>query len=868
MAIKPTYEDLEQKLKELEKESVKLKGGEEALHQEKKLADGIINSLPGIFYMFDEKRFVRWNKEWEIITGYSPEELGRMYGPDFFEGADKEHIADRMQAVFREGASTAEAELMTKDGRRIPYYFSGLRVVFDGKPYLIGMGIDITERKQTEVALEKRIVALTRPLDDSGSIAFEDLFNLDDIQRLQDEFAKATGVGSIVTDTEGTPITRPSNFCRLCNDIIRKTEKGRAKCHASDAVLGRLNPGGPIIQPCLSAGLCNAGAAISVGGRHIANWLIGQVRDGTLSEENIREYARDIEADEDAAVEAFREVPAMSREQFEQVAQALFTVAKQLSTTAYQNVQQARFITERKQAEDALRESEKRYRLLADNITDNIWVLNLDTLSFSYVSPSVAGITGYSAHEAMGLYLEDVLTPASMALAVNVLNEEMSAESQNTDPSRSRILEFEQYHKDGSTVWTEASMRFIYDNDGRPTSILGVTRDISERKRLQNQLQQAQKMEAIGTLAGGIAHDFNNILSPLVGYSEMLKGDIPSDSPLQSYIDEILHAALRSRDLVKQILAFSRQGDQDIKPIKLQPIAKEALKLLRSSIPTTIDFQQDIDPDCGVVVADPTQVHQIIMNLAANAYHAMEDTGGRLTVNLKQVRLESDQSVFSESTPGEYALLTVSDTGTGIEKDILDKIFDPYFTTKEKDKGTGLGLSVVQGIVKSNNGGIRIYSEPGKGTEIHVYLPIMDRRVDDVQIDRSEPIRGGTERILLVDDEEAIVMMEQQMLERLGYQVTIRTGSLDALEAFKANPNSFDLVVTDMTMPNMTGLQLTGEIKKIRPDIPVILCTGFSHHVDDEKSQAMGIQGFVMKPVVMKEFAEAIRKALDMSEES
>jgi CheY-like chemotaxis protein len=214
-------------------------------------------------------------------------------------------------------------------------------------------------------------------------------------------------------------------------------------------------------------------------------------------------------------------------------------------------------------------------------------------------------------------------------------------------------------------------------------------------------------------------------------------------------------------------------------------------------------------------------------------------------------------------TPGEYAYLTVADTGIGIEKDVMDKIFDPYFTTKETGKGTGLGLSVVQGIVKSCNGDIRIYSEPGKGTEVHVYLPIMVRKTDDMQTGRSESIQGGTEKILLVDDEEIIVRMEQQMLERLGYRVTIRTGSVDALEAFKANPDSFDLVITDMTMPNMTGVQFTMEIKKIRPDIPVILCTGFSYLVNDEKSKALGIQGFVMKPVVMKEIAETIRKVLD-----
>jgi PAS domain S-box-containing protein len=388
-----------------------------------------------------------------------------------------------------------------------------------------------------------------------------------------------------------------------------------------------------------------------------------------------------------------------------------------------------------------------------------------------------------------------------------------------------------------------------------------------EQKKLEKYFQQTQRLDSIGTLAGGIAHDFNNILFPLMGYTEMLRDNMPSNSPSQAHLDQIYGAALRAKDLVKQILTFSRQGNQEMKPMKLQPIVKEALKLLRSSIPSTIDIQQDIDSGCGVVVSDPTQVHQIVMNLATNAYHAMENTGGRLNVMLKQLRLKSDQSLLPELIPGEYALLTVADTGTGIDKDIIDRIFDPYYTTKETGKGTGLGLSVVQGIVKSCGGNIRIDSEPGKGTEIHVYLPIESQKKVVMQTDRSGPISQGTEKILLVDDEAVIVEMMQQMLERLGYKVTTRNGSIDALEAFKANPDAYDLILTDMTMPNMTGVQLAREIKNIRPKIPIIICTGFSDHLNEEKANALGIQGFIMKPVIMRELSEIIRNVLDDTKE-
>lgn len=389
-----------------------------------------------------------------------------------------------------------------------------------------------------------------------------------------------------------------------------------------------------------------------------------------------------------------------------------------------------------------------------------------------------------------------------------------------------------------------------------------------EKKLLDAQLQQSKKMEAIGTLAGGIAHDFNNILCPIIGYSEILKDDVPDDSHLQKYINRIFDSAMRAKDLAEQILTFSRQEGQDTKPLKLQPIIKEALKLLRSSIPSTIDIHKDIDPDCGVVTANLTKIHQIVMNLATNAYHAMEETGGSLKVHLKQVRLGADQSVSPDLMPGEYALLKVSDTGVGIEKDIMDKIFDPYFTTKDTQKGTGLGLSIVQGIVKGYNGGIRIFSQPGKGTEIQVYLPIIDREINDNNTTRSESVQGGSERILLVDDEVDIVKMEKEVLERLGYRVATCTTGVEALEVFKKNPDSFDLIMTDMSMPGMTGDQLAMEIKNSHPKMPVIICTGFNDRINEEKCRAMGIQGYVRKPMIRRKMAKIIRSILDKSEES
>ena len=419
------------------------------------------------------------------------------------------------------------------------------------------------------------------------------------------------------------------------------------------------------------------------------------------------------------------------------------------------------------------------------------------------------------------------------------------------------------FAEDGHREILETIKTPMYRGDGQLAGVLGIGRDITERKQTEERLQQSQKLESIGTLAGGIAHDFNNILAPILGYAEFLKEDIPADSGMQSYIDEIIHAALRSKDLVTQILAVGRKDIQNIQPIRLQPIVKEVTKLLRASIPTTIEIQNEIDPRCGIVMADSTQIHQIVMNLATNAYHAMEDTGGMLNVTLKQVAITSEADSLQTLTSGNYALLSVSDTGAGIEKEILDKIFDPYFTTKGVGKGTGLGLSVVRGIVTSYKGVIDVSSVPGKGTQFSVYLPIIAHTTEHIIAEEvgSDPV--GTEKILLVDDELQIVRTEQLTLERLGYRVTSCTSSSDTLEVFRANPGAFDLVLTDMTMPKMTGIQLAKELTSIRPDIPIIICTGFSKMLNDERAKSSGIKGVLMKPVVKSDMAHMLRKVLD-----
>ena len=380
----------------------------------------------------------------------------------------------------------------------------------------------------------------------------------------------------------------------------------------------------------------------------------------------------------------------------------------------------------------------------------------------------------------------------------------------------------------------------------------------------EKQLQQMMKLQAIGTLAGGIAHDFNNILFPIVGYTELTMDDVPKDSQARQNLKEILKATNRAKELVQQILTFSRQSSQERKPLKVQYLIKEVLKLLRATIPSSIQIECDIDDTCGPIKGDPTQIHQVIMNLCTNAYHAMQETGGKLEVSLKEIHISYEQSIERVGMKvGKHIELQVKDSGHGMEPQVMERIFEPYYTTKAQGKGTGLGLSVIHGIVKSHVGDITVSSLPGQGATFKVYLPIIDELEVKIETDEPAIAINGKERILLIDDEEQIIDIEQQILERLGYHVTPKTDSQEALEEFAAQPDRFDLVITDMTMPKMTGDQLARRMMAIKPQIPVILCTGFNATISEEKALAMGIVKFVMKPIVKDELASTIRTVLD-----
>jgi PAS domain S-box-containing protein len=654
-------------------------------------------------------------------------------------------------------------------------------------------------------------------------------------------------------------------------------------------------------------------------------------------------------------------------------------------------------ISEQVEAQEKLKQSEGKYRLLAENVTDVIWAADLD-LKLTYVSPSSERVFGWSPSDWMSRGLQDFLTPDSLERVGKILQQERERLLlPDTDESPVTTVELEIYRKDGSACWFEVSSRILRDGDGRPASIIGVTRDISQRKKaeealrkneallksvleaapigigvvhhrvfswvnegllsmtgysldglsgksarvlyadddeyervgrekyeqiatagkgvietrwkakdgtvidiflssspidpgdlaagvvftamdisglkraeearkeLEGQLRQAQKMEAIGTLAGGIAHDFNNILFTIVGFTDLSLHDA-CDGETRWNLTQVLNACDRAKNLVNQILAFSRQEAPERRPVDIVPVAKEALKFLRSTIPSTVELKQRITGDRLAVLSDPTTIHQVLINLGTNAAHAMRTTGGVLEVCLESVEIPRDRgrNVLAELKPGPYIRMTVRDTGTGIDPAIMNRIFDPFFTTKAQGEGTGLGLSVVYGIVKSHGGSIAIESEVGRGSTFHVYLPRTPEA--EHEDDRNKaPASGGSEHILFVDDEVVLVDMGERMLSALGYRVTAVANGPEALKTFRENPDDFDLVITDMTMPGMTGAELSREILKIKPGFPIILCTGFSEIISEGEAKAMGIRRFLMKPVFLDTLAGEIRAVLDAS---
>ncbi|MBT3312937.1 MAG: PAS domain S-box protein [Desulfobacterales bacterium] len=524
-------------------------------------------------------------------------------------------------------------------------------------------------------------------------------------------------------------------------------------------------------------------------------------------------------------------------------------------------------ITKLKQALEELEKSENKYRLMTENIDDIIWSLDMD-FNFKYLSPAIEKLMDWPVDDIKKLTMFDFVPPSSMEEVERVFNQNLIEARRTGDYKKPAVLEIQQYRKDKSLMWTEIRSSFEIDENGKAVGIYGVTRDITERKiaeeekeQLKATLQQTHKMEALGTLAGGIAHDFNNILSSIIMNSELAYDELPENFDCRYSIEQVLKSSHRAKELVKQILMFSRASTAEYKEINIGPVVIETIKMLRSIIPSTIDIRYDVPYDTGSIQADSTQIQQLVLNLCTNAAHAMEDKGGVLNIKINDEYIGKEQKI-SGLEQGLYLKLIVKDSGHGIPTKNIDRIFDPFFTTKQTGKGAGLGLSVVHGIVMNIGGAITVDSREGNGTVFQVLLPITDKKCT-FKKEKKKPVRSGDESILFIDDEEDLLDSGKRTLERLGYKVTTSKNPKQTIELFRCCPEDFNLVITDMTMPFMTGIELSRELLDIRDDIPIILCSGYSQLITPEKVRDSGIRDFIMKPFAKNEIAEIVRKVLD-----
>ncbi|MBW1723081.1 MAG: PAS domain S-box protein [Deltaproteobacteria bacterium] len=514
-------------------------------------------------------------------------------------------------------------------------------------------------------------------------------------------------------------------------------------------------------------------------------------------------------------------------------------------------------ISERKKAEAELMQSEERYRSLVENTLEGFFMAEIPSGRFLFLNRRICKLFGYSMEEALKITLWDAIAPADHDRVQRRIKGYLVGKtgSYTTDI-------YQALRKDGSSFRAEVSGSIV--TYGGKFVIQGLLRDITEQERLQEQLQKARKLEAIGTLAGGVAHDFNNILGIIIGNTDLALTDTPEWSPIRYNLEEIKKASFRARDVIQQIMAFSRHVDHSLQPLDLVPLVKEFVKLLRSSIPTTVDIRLSVPEKTRQISADPSQINQVLINLCMNSAHAMKEDGGVLEISVEDVRVEADQSDpdFPDAGQGDYVRLTVQDSGHGIPLEIQGRIFDPYFTTKDVGEGSGMGLAVAQGIVEKHGGKIAFRSQPGEGAVFQILFPALEAR-PAAETGRRKPLPGGKERILLVDDEQAVIGVYHPLLEKLGYRVLSKTESIEALDVFRSSPEGFDLVITDLTMPRLRGDRLAQEIMAIRPDIPIILCTGYSEGIHEEKARELGIKAFVMKPIDMTTLAKTVRRVLD-----
>ncbi len=708
----------------------------------------------------------------------------------------------------------------------------------------------------------------------TDEITFEQLFRLEAIQNFQDLFAAATGVGSLITRPDGTPITKPSNFCRLCRDIIRKTEVGCRNCFASDAAIGRFHPDGLVIQPCLSGGLWDAGCQITVAGRHIATWLIGQVRNEAQTEEGMRRYAREIGANEDEVVRAFLEVPVMPLQKLELFTRMLLTFTNQLSLIAFQNISLSRIISAREQTEQTLREQEARLRMIGNSIPSGMLyeaeVTPDGNVRFLYISEGVRALHGCTPEEAIADadFIYRTVHPDDIA---EFHRQELAAIKSNGVFDK----EFRSRGPEGTWRWRHIRSSSHLLPDGHRVWV-GIETDVTARKAaeentrtLELKLRQASKLEALGQLAGGIAHDLNNMLTPILGYGVMIRERLPRDETgIRQDIGLIIDAAERSSKLVRQLLIFARKQAIEIKPVDFNEAIIAFEPMLRRMLRENIEVSFHLSPGVGAILGDPGQLQQILINLAVNAQDAMPE-GGRLIIETNRVQLdEAFLRLHGGEIAAPHAVLCVSDTGIGMDRETQQNIFDPFFTTKGPGKGTGLGLATVYGIVKRHSGYIHVYSEPGHGTTFRLYFPLTDLPLEALQAQPETASKTGGETVLVVEDQDIVRTMVCEILLRSGYNVLAASSGEEALRLFSDAKHDIRLLLSDVIMTGMNGPELYQRMSERHPGMKGLFMSGYSSEILNHEGILRGACHIIQKPFAPRDLLRQLREVLDQGTET
>ncbi|MGL1930989.1 MAG: PocR ligand-binding domain-containing protein [Desulfotalea sp.] len=722
---------------------------------------------------------------------------------------------------------------------------------------IIGTHRDINLRKNRELALENKLATLTTPKDDFD-FSISELINIKELQNLQDQFAVATSTASIINDSEGKPVTQPSNFSKYCR-LIRSTAKGEANCLKSDSLLLNEDFDGTTIKMCRKGGLQDASTSIYLGNKFFVNWMIGQARDpeDTLSENEIREYAVELEIDEDALVAAYLEIPIIDKEKFTATCNAQYQFAKQLSASAYQNLNQARIICQLERSEARASKANDILIGVLSTISDPIILTPYNKnyyLNFTEVNKAACERFGYTKSEFYELSASDI----AMQDAIRII--QVSGVQRKLDELGEVTFETVCRTKGGEAFPAEVQSKIIVIEGVK--TILSVIKDVSYKKKaqkanfqLERQLNQAQKLESIGRLAGGVAHDFNNMLGVIQGHAE-LGLDITEDTdPVYFDLQQIKKAAEHSSQLTKQLLTFARKQPIVLKMVDVNSAINSILKMLNRLIGSKNSIYWLQDTETLQIKIDPSQLTQILTNFCINAKDAMED-GGTITIETSSVVIEETvihgQDICS---PGSYAIISVRDEGTGIDKDALPFLFEPFYTTKGVGKGTGLGLSTVYGIVKQNSGFIETESEVGTGTCFKVYLPMKEqgKKLDLGQnSDQHDlPVLNDLKNIptiLVVDDRKEILSMTSHLLALKNYNVLSASAPGEAIEIAKAHVGSIDLLLVDVVMAEMDGIELRDKIANLIPNLKVLFMSGFTSNVIADQGMEKSEINFISKP--------------------